>query len=359
MRTPLFIYSRNIIKKNINLFKKKNVSIFFALKANYNNKIIKLIYKNKCGFETVSVGEIKLLLKNGVNPKKIIFSGVCKSIEDIKFHFKKNIGYISVESLEEFRRVIKIGYKNIILKLNLNINVDTKKEIKTCIEDSKFGIRKKEIKKIFKIIKKKKIIIRIIGFHLGSQIKKSSYYIKGIKKIKSFCKKYKIKIKTINIGGGFSYNYKRRLLFEKFKKIYSYAKKKKINLFIEPGRSIVSNSCFTITKVEYIKSYKKKFFAIVDLGMNCFIRPMLYKSYHKIKNLKKRKKKYNYDIVGPICESTDIIYKKFKSNIKRGDYIVIFDTGAYCTSMSSVYNIRRKPKEIILKDFSKFPKEFF
>ncbi|MGX7589530.1 diaminopimelate decarboxylase [Candidatus Vidania fulgoroideorum] len=350
VKTPFFIYKKKKIIKNINKYKKKNVKIFYALKANYNKKIIKIIKKRVYGFEVVSIGEIKKLLNLNVKGKKIIFSGVCKKKKEIKFAEKKKIGFISVESYDEFKRVMKKKIK-IILKINLNVGIDSIKQITTCKKNNKFGINEIDLLKIIKNVIKHKINIYCLGFHLGSQILDHKPYIKALKKIikiYKYFRKKKIKInKIINIGGGFGIDYVNGSNINFFKKIYNFFKKFKI--IIEPGRSIIGNTCKTISKVEYIKKNKKKRIAILDVGMDCLIRPALYKSIHRIKKINKNKnKKKIYDLVGPICESTDIIRKNIKINLKKGEKIIICDTGAYCMSMRMNYNMRKKPKEVII-----------
>ncbi|MGX7582587.1 diaminopimelate decarboxylase [Candidatus Vidania fulgoroideorum] len=350
-KTPIFIYKKKKIIKNIKKFNKKNIRIFYALKANYNENLIKIIKKYVYGFETVSIGEINFLLKKKINKKRIIFSGVCKKKTDLKFIKKKKISYISVESYEEFKRIIKKKIKiKIILKINLNIDAKTIKQITTCRNDSKFGITKNELKKIISKIKKKNIKIYCLGFHLGSQISFFKPYIKAFKKIYKIykiMKKKKISIKRIiNIGGGYCIKFFKR---NRFNKLCNFINKKKFKIIIEPGRSIVADSCVTVANVEYIKKTDKKRFAILDVGMESVIRPALYNSIHKVKSLTFNGKKKEYSLVGPVCESTDVIKKKAILKIKAGDKILIYDTGAYCMSMRMNYNMRKKPIELIIE----------
>ncbi|MGX7589392.1 diaminopimelate decarboxylase [Candidatus Vidania fulgoroideorum] len=360
-KTPVFIYKKRKIKNIINYLKKTKSKIYYAIKANYNIKIIKYLKKRMLNFETVSIGEINFLNKLGIKGKRIIFSGVCKSTLDLKTAIKKKIKYISVDSYEELKRLEKITkkktYTKIILKLNLNIKPKTNKKIMTGSYYNKFGINIKKYKgKITKIINKGFLKVKGIGFHIGSQIFSEKPYrlaINRIKKYINYFEKKKIKIKLINIGGGFGFDYEKKNQKINIKNIINYAKKKtNKKIIIEPGRIIVAGSCLTISKVEYLKKTKKVNFAIIDVGMESIIRPMLYKSNHKIINIIKRKKKQKqiikFDIVGPICESTDIIKKSIKMDIRKDDYLIIKDTGAYCMSMRMIYNMRRKPKEVFI-----------
>ncbi len=293
-----------------------------------------------------------MLLKLKINCKKIIFSGVCKSKKDLKYIIKKKIGFISIESYEELKRLIimKTNIK-IILKVNLNIKTNTIKEISTGEDKNKFGINKKDLEKIINLSNKEKIKIYCLGFHLGSQILDHKPYICAIKKIIKLTKKIKnINKNIINIGGGFGIDYYNGNKKIKFKSILKFLMLKKfIKVFIEPGRSLIADACKTISKIEYIKKNDKKKFIIINIGMESIIRPALYKSYHRVENLKKRKgKKKIYDIVGPICESTDVLYKNKKINARINDNIIIYDTGAYCMSMRMGYNMRKRPKEILV-----------
>ncbi|MGX7586255.1 diaminopimelate decarboxylase [Candidatus Vidania fulgoroideorum] len=350
-KKPIFIYSIKKIIKNIKKLKKhKKIKIFYAIKSNYNKKIIKKMNNYIEGFEVVSKGEIKFLIKLGINTKKIIYSGVCKKKKEINYAIRKKISKISIESYDELKKIK--GKIKIILKYNLNLDGETKPEITTCKENNKFGIRKRETKKIIKHIKKKKIKIYALGFHIGSQIKKTKFYIKAINIIKTIIKKYKkkkINIKNIDIGGGYALNYKNNKT-EKYKKLIKFIKKDNEykSYILEPGRYLIANSCLTISKVIYIKKSKKKKIAITDIGMESIIRPALYKSFHSIKNFYKRKEKKIFDIVGPICESTDLFVKNNYFDIKIGDFLIIKDTGAYCLSMRSIYNMRDKPKELLI-----------
>ncbi|MGX7585976.1 diaminopimelate decarboxylase [Candidatus Vidania fulgoroideorum] len=352
-KTPLFIYSKRKIIKNLKTYNNNFDKVFYAIKANYNRNVIKIMKENKSGFEVVSIRELKMLLNLGICKKKIIFSGVCKTKEDIKFILSKNIGFINVDSLKELKIIKKIR-KNIntrlILKFNLNIKFKTKKEIKTCSLDSKFGICKNEINKIRRICKKRNVKIDGFGFHLGSQINNYKPYVKGFKEITKIIKRTGIKVRYINIGGGIAIDYKkgRNNLSKLIKKIKKHIKEKNIKIMVEPGRSIVGNSCITLSKIVRIKKTPKKRFAVIDIGMESIIRPSLYKSKHRVTTLKKRGEMKRYDVVGPICESTDIFIESKLLSIKEGDFLLIHDTGAYCMSMRMDYNMRKVPKEIII-----------
>ncbi|QSW37976.1 diaminopimelate decarboxylase [Candidatus Vidania fulgoroideae] len=353
-RTPIFVYSKNKILRNISYLKNTGFKMFYALKANYNKKVISIISSNGIGLEVVSVRELKLAIKTGVSRANIIYSGACKTKLDIKFAIKMNIGFINVDSIDELRKINMViksisDVPALIVKINLNINVKTNRDIKTCTNLNKFGVYISDIRDLIRYIKKERLNISGLGFHLGSQIKDYRYYLLGVEKLMYISKKYNLNVRYINIGGGIAVDYKRNINYLKIilSKLKSKLKLSNIIIIMEPGRSLVANSCFTLTKVIYKKKNNKKRFAIVDIGMESIIRPMLYKSYHNIISYSKKRKKL-YDIVGPICESTDILGKGIDISISRNDILAVLDTGAYCTSMRMEYNMRRKPIELVV-----------
>ncbi|MGX7577101.1 diaminopimelate decarboxylase [Candidatus Vidania fulgoroideorum] len=349
---PIHIYSKKRIIKNIEIFNNKNYKYYYAVKANNNPTILKIIGK-KLNFETVSIGEINELIKLGFKSSKISFSGIGKSKFEISEALKKHISFFNVESYQEFVRINNICKKlninaKLVLRINLEIVTKTHKSLSTGSKESKFGIRKNELIKILKIRTKFSKIIGI-GFHLGSQIKEEKIFKKAIKKIIFIRKKFFKKIYTINIGGGIFVNNNYYSSFSKtrifLKKLHEILNKYNYKFIIEPGRSVIADTCCTLFKVEYIKNN----FIITDLGMNNIIRPVLYKSYHEILNISCNKKNKTFNIVGPICESGDYLYKKKSFTAKQGDFLLMLNTGAYCYSMSSDYNSRKKAKELLLE----------
>lgn len=344
--------------KKLNDLKFVNVKIFFALKANYNSYIVKLLNKNNVCFEVVSIGELKYLIDLNINSSNIIFSGVCKSKSDIRFSLLNKVGYINVDSFSELKRIKNIdslGKIKLLLRLNLDIVSKTNYRILTGCLLNKFGIDIDKYKfSLVKYIKSNFICIYGIGFHLGSQICDLLSYKSAILKLRyyyDFFRLHNINISVINIGGGFGVCYSNESVinfFDLFKYLNKVFKNKQI--FIEPGRYLVANACITLSKIEYLKKNSVKSFLIMDIGMESIIRPILYGSYHKIKNVFLRKKFDIYDIVGPICESTDVFATNFKIAAKQNDYLIIYNTGAYCLSMRMIYNMRLKPVELLLKD---------
>ncbi len=367
--TPLFCYSVSQIEHNLeelhNAFKKVKPLICYALKANFNSNIIKILTKRGCGIDVVSNGELQKSLKIGVDNKKIVFSGVGKTSKEIEIAIKKNIKQINVESIEELDEITSICKKinktiNICLRVNPDINAQTHEKISTGRSEDKFGISDKRVFEIFKKYQTNKFV-KIIGLsiHIGSQIELIEPFYKAFKKIKLQILKLKkkgFKVSSLDLGGGvgIKYNDKNKIL-----DIKSYARiidelfsDLDLEIIIEPGRYLVGSSGIILSRVIRTKSGNNKDFVIIDAGMDNLIRPALYGAEHKILPVKKKNQtNLNvYDIVGPICESSDVFIKKMKIHrLKAEDLIVICSTGAYGSCMASKYNLREPAKEIFIK----------
>ncbi len=364
--TPLYCYSHKKLKQNINDFKLnfKTFSplICFATKANSNLKILKEIKKNGLGADVVSKGELMKALKAGINSKKIVFSGVGKTSEELSYAIDKNILLINSESKSEVLEIEKIAKskKKIVdigIRLNPNTDANTLKQISTGKKENKFGVNEKTFIEIFKIIKNKKNInLKCLSVHIGSQILDYRPYEKMLKAVSKLIKKIKFDFEFIDLGGGMGISYennKKKLNYEKYNQaIKNFLKKHNSKIIFEPGRSIIGNAGVLITKIIYIKENPKKNFIILDAAMNDLMRPALYGARHQIIPITKNKKKSKktYDFVGPICETTD----KFLSTnnfqkLSEKDLLIICDTGAYGSSLGSNYNVRPNPAEILIK----------
>ena len=366
-KTPSYCYSYNQLKKNIQNFKKsfKSISplICFSVKSNANINLIKEIKKFGLGADVVSMGELMIALKAGVNPKKIVFSGVGKTREEIIFALKKNIKQINVESFEELKEIEEISKllnkrPNISLRLNPDVNPDTHEKISTGRSEDKFGISEKELINIFINNKKFKYLnINGISIHIGSQITKLGPFKDSFKKVREiylFLKKNNIILSSIDLGGGIGIFYEKNNS-KKFKIkdyaniIENYFSDLKVEIILEPGRYLVGSSGLLVSKVLRIKKGINKEFLIIDAGMNNLIRPSLYNTSHKILPSTIIKKKNEYEVVGPICESSDIFAKNLKiSTLKKNSLIVICSAGAYGSSMASDYNLRQKANEVMI-----------
>ena len=369
--SPAYCYSYDKLKENILRFKKHfntiNPLICFAVKANNNNKILTEIAKMGLGADVVSKGELIAALKSKVHPKKIVFSGVGKTYEEIKFAIKKNILLINSESCSEIITILRVAKKlkkkiSIGIRLNPNIDAKTIKEITTGKNSNKFGLTEKEVIELIKYYKDSKFInIKCLSVHIGSQITSHIPYLKMLKTLQKIIKKLRYNFEYIDLGGGMGINYGnnfQKLNYKKYSdEIKNFIKKNNTKIILEPGRSIIGNAGFLFSKVIYIKKTNNKNFIIIDTGMNDLIRPALYKAYHRIVPTKLNKKKIlkRHDFVGPICETTDkfLSLKSFQK-LEEGDNIVICDVGAYGKVLSSNYNLRKNAIEILIKNSKVF-----
>ena len=363
--TPLYCYSYNKLKSNIinffTHFKKFSPLVCFAIKSNTNLNLIREIKKFGLGADVVSKGELMLALKAGINKKKIVFSGVGKTESELKFAIEKKILLINSESESEIKIIEKIAKKknvvvNIGIRLNPNTDANTLKQISTGKKENKFGVDEKTFLKLVSVLRtSKNIKLKCLSVHIGSQITNHKPYEKMLKAIDKIINKAKFKFEYIDLGGGMGISYEKnqkKLDYKKYKSaIEKFLRKNNSKLIFEPGRSIIGNTAILISRVIYLKETSKKIFVILDAGMNDMMRPALYGAKHQIlpafKNKKKSKK--SYEFVGPICETTDKFLSVSNFNkLKERDLIFISDVGAYGSSLSSNYNIRPKPSEILI-----------
>ncbi len=364
--TPTYCYSYARLKKNINNFQKNFRSfsplICFAVKSNTNVNLIREIKKFGLGADVVSKGELMMALKAGVSPKKIVFSGVGKSSEEINFAVEKKILLINAESESEIReidRIAKIKKRKVKIGIRLNPNTDAKtlSQISTGKKENKFGVNEKTFFKLVNFCKSSKNIdLKCLSVHIGSQILDYKPYEKMLRVVDRIIHKINHKFEFIDLGGGMGISYKyedKKLNYSKYSEIIKkFLKKHKSKIIFEPGRSIIGDTGILISKIIYIKKNDSKNFIILDAAMNDLMRPALYGAHHKILPSTKSKKKSNktYEFVGPICESTDKFntLKNFQE-LEEKDLIAICDVGAYGMSLSSNYNVRLKPSEILIK----------
>jgi diaminopimelate decarboxylase len=364
--TPIYCYSYKQLKENINNFIKNFKSfsplVCFAIKANPNINLIREIKKLGLGADVVSIGEMMKALKVGINPKKIVFSGVGKTNTEISYAIDKKILLINAESKSEIIEIEKIAKskKKIIdigIRLNPNTDAKTLSQISTGKKENKFGVNEKTFFELVKYCNNSKNIkLKCLSVHIGSQIVDHKPYEKMLKVIDRIIKKTNHKFQFIDLGGGMGISYKndnKKLNYKKYNfAINKFLKNHNSKIIFEPGRSIVGNIGILISKIIYIKENEKKDFIILDAAMNDLMRPALYGSNHRILPVHKTNKisKKTYEFVGPICESTDkfLTLNKFQK-LKEKDLIIICDVGAYGMSLSSNYNARPKPVEILIK----------
>jgi len=356
-KTPFYCYSLSQLKNNFynfnNSFKKTKPLICFSVKSNSNIALLRELKKMGSGADVVSAGELLKAIKAGISVKKIVFSGVGKTEEEIRLAIEKRVLLINMESKSEANLVNKISEKmskttSVGIRLNPNVTGKTNKKISTGSKDDKFGLDFNDfIALCRKINKMKNLKLEGISVHIGSQINSIQPFKKVMSVIDKIINKTKINFKFIDLGGGMGISYSNKdnnLDLNKYATLLNkFVKNKKTQIIFEPGRVIVGNTSILISKVIYIKKSYNKTFVILDAGMNDLMRPALYDAKHKIIPLKKNNQKIskNAEFVGPICESSDkFLNQKNSFRIKEGDYVAIADVGAYGMSLSSNYNMR-------------------
>lgn len=362
--TPAFIYSSEVIRNNYALYseeKREDDLICYAVKANSNLNILKMLVDIGSGFDVVSGNELKKCLLAGAEKNKIVFSGVAKSEEEITHAIENEILSINIESINEYKRIEKISSSlnkkvKCALRVNPDITIGSHKYIETGAKSSKFGLGKKDVNEVSELaLKSENIELTTIACHIGSQISDENLILQSLDYIFVIAeelKKQGHEISCLDIGGGLGIKYHNEkkgdpaLLIKEIKRRLNGTNYKFI---LEPGRSIIGNAGILISKVEYIKEAGDKKFAIVDTGMNDLIRPSLYEAWHGVMELENRKvKSEKYDIAGPVCETGDVLATDRELRILPNDIIALMDVGAYGSVMSSNYNSRLKPVEILV-----------
>ncbi len=363
--TPSYVYSYERIKNNIKNFKNnfKNIKplICFSVKSNSNLEVLKLINKFGLGADVVSKGELINALKAKIKPENIVFSGVGKTIDELNFAINKKILLINAESENEISEIEKIAKSkrkkiNIGIRFNPDTDAKTLKTISTGKKENKFGLTKNKFLELIKKYKDSKFIqITCLSVHIGSQITSHVPYKNMLNEVDSIIKKSKYKFEYIDLGGGMGIQYEKKsnkLNYQKYNQlIKSFLKKNNSKIIFEPGRSIVGNAGYLISKIIYVKKTKRKNFVILDSAMNDFMRPALYGAKHRIVPSKLNRKKIlkKHEFVGPICETTDkfLVVSNYQK-VKEKDIVVICDVGAYGMVLSSNYNLRPKPAEVLV-----------
>jgi len=361
-KTPFYYYDLALLQQTLDVVNaessKYNYHVHYAFKANANSKIIHTIKNSGLGADCVSGNEVKCAIENGFDSSKIVFAGVGKSDDEINYALEKNIFCFNCESMQELEVINELASKqnktaSIALRINPNVDAHTHKYITTGLEENKFGINPYEFEMVIEKLKNLSHL-KLIGlhFHIGSQITDLSPYKKlctRVNEINTFFLNKGYDLPIINVGGGIGINYhepdKEAIIdFASYFKVFHdfIELRKNQQLHFELGRAIVAQCGNLISKVLYIKNGINTNFAILDAGMTELIRPALYQAFHKIENISSSSKTaIKYDVVGPICESSDCFGKAVElPETKRGDIIFIRSAGAYGEVMASKYNLR-------------------
>lgn len=365
IRTPFYYYDTELLRKTLNTIKEEvsrheGFVVHYAVKANANPKLLRIIREAGLGADCVSGGEIETCLKAGFPCNKIVYAGVGKSDWEINLGLDSDIFCFNVESIPELEVInelanAKCKTARVAFRLNPNVGAHTHANITTGLAENKFGIAMRDMMAVINEASQMKNI-RVVGlhFHIGSQILDMSDFealCNRVNDLQQELERHRITLEHINVGGGLGVDYQHpnRMPIPEFKDYFdTYAKKLKLRpgqtLHFELGRSIVAQCGSLITRTLYIKKGATKQFAIVDAGFPDLIRPALYQAYHKIENISSNEPKETYDVVGPICESTDVFAKQIDlDGTRRGDLLAIRSAGAYGEIMASQYNCRQLP----------------
>jgi diaminopimelate decarboxylase len=362
LKTPFYYYDLKVLNSTLKTLKKESdnsgYKIHYAVKANANPRILNIIASNGFGADCVSWNEIDASIKAGFDPSKIVFAGVGKSDYEIENALRADIFCFNCESIPEIEVIDQYASSlkkkaRIALRINPLVEAHTHKYITTGIEESKFGIHTWELENVLKVLSRLKHV-ELIGmhFHIGSQITKLSVFkslCTHINEIQEWFINHGVNLSVVNVGGGLGIDYenpeKAPLFQEYFDLLNEFIDLKPgQELHLEPGRSIVGQCGSLISKVLYVKNGSNTMFAIIDAGMTDLIRPALYQAHHKIENLTSNGKLMRYDVVGPICESSDVFARYIElPETSRGDLLAIRSAGAYGEVMASRYNLRDLP----------------
>ena len=362
--TPAYVYSASKFKENLNSYLSvvgENDKICYAVKSNSNIHILSMLSKLGSGFDVVSGNELRKCLVSGANPKHIVFSGVGKTQEEIKLALDNRIFSINVESDQELDRVIKIAKESnnsadCMIRVNPNISADSHPYIQTGLRTSKFGVSEEIVGSMAKKASESGFV-NLIGItsHIGSQISNKDSIIENLHfliEVADLVKNQGHSITHLDLGGGLGIRYKEETEIypqEVYSEVLKILDPLKINLIVEPGRSISGNAGILLSKIEYLKKNNELNFAVIDAGMNDMMRPSLYQAWHNISVVdKNQEKNLPYKVVGPVCESADTLGEDRMLSLAENSLVAIHDVGAYGHVMSSNYNSRLRPPEILV-----------
>lgn len=366
LRTPFYYYDTKVLRDTLACIRTEaakydNYSVHYAVKANANSKVLTIIRENGLGADCVSGGEIRAAIKAGFPAGKIVFAGVGKADWEINLGLDYNIFSFNVESIAELEVINELAaargkIAHVAFRINPNVGAHTHANITTGLAENKFGISMQDMDQVIDIAQELKNV-KFIGlhFHIGSQIMDMGDFVALCNRVNELQDKLearRIRIEHVNVGGGLGIDYQhpdRQAIpdFKEYFRVYDEHLKLRSyqTLHFELGRAVVGQCGSLLSRVLYVKKGANKQFAILDAGMTDLIRPALYQAYHKIENITSDAPAQTYDVVGPICESSDVFGKAIDLNgVKRGDLIALRSAGAYGEIMASSYNCRELPQ---------------
>ena len=368
--TPAYIYSRATIERHWNGFDKAAGNhphlICYAVKANSNLGVLNLMARLGSGFDIVSVGELLRVIQAGGDPKKVVFSGVGKTEVEIATALQADIYCFNIESISELYRISSVAESlnkkaPISIRINPNIDAGTHPYISTGLKENKFGIDIEQASTVYHLANELEFIdVKGVDCHIGSQLTEIEPFLEALDKLLVLIDQLEeqgISISHLDLGGGLGVPYDKETPPEPTEYMTAIINKmgdRKLKLIFEPGRAIMANAGALVTKVEFLKINNHKNFAIVDAAMNDLIRPALYSAWQNIIPINntfvdsQTRPLRTYDIVGPICETGDFLGKERQLALAEGDYLLVRSAGAYGATMSSNYNSRCRPAEILV-----------
>jgi len=363
--TPVYVYSGSKLKENLNGYLssvREQDKVCYSVKSNSNIHLLELLADLGSGFDVVSGNELRKCLEAGAKPEDIVFSGVGKTEEELVLAIKENIFSINIESEEELDRIIKTAKDlekkaQCMIRINPDISSESHPYIQTGLKTSKFGILREGIDSLVEKASKSGLInLKGIASHVGSQIFNKELIFENLNLLTEIANnliRQGHALSYIDLGGGLGISYqeekelKPRAVLEE---VISKLEPLNLNLLLEPGRSISGNTGVLLSKVEYLKKTSDLNFAVIDSGMNDLLRPSLYQAWHNISVVEtNNQKELSYEVVGPVCESGDTFGEDRILSLNEDSILAIHDAGAYGHVMSSNYNSRLRPPEILVE----------
>ena len=364
--TPLYVYSASYIRDRISAYREAfpGALVCYAVKANFNPEVIRIAGEEGAGADIVSGGELIAAIKGGIDPSKIVYAGVGKTVPELELAVDKEILMFNVESRDELYVLNEIAGKlgkkaRISIRVNPDVDPKTHPYIATGMKKSKFGVDFETAKEEYRLARElKNLEVMGIHCHIGSQLLDVSPYKEAVEKVVGLYRdltREGFEIRYLDIGGGLGIKYRPEdrepTPQDLAKEVLPLLEGVEARLVLEPGRSVVGNAGVLITQVQFLKDKGVKHFVIVDAGMNDLIRPSIYDAYHHVVPVESRGREHIIaDIVGPICETGDFLAKDRRIEwLERGDYVAVLSAGAYGFSMASHYNVRPRPAEVMVE----------